>query len=376
MSFKPVPRSKTPVLMMVSELDAGGIERDVARAAMSLDRRIFEPHVAAFYPFGMRYNELRAAGIPILDLPVRSLKSPETLKFAIELRRYLKNKAIQVFHAWDSSAILFGIPVAKLSGTPILVSSVLGHRSLRSRRTLALVRAIDPLSDAVVTNCQFLASHLIKDEKLAASKVHVCHNLVDTQVFTPTIESNDTDRTTTTIGTVACLRPVKNIEMLMCAFARLRDTHRAIRLLIVGSGPCYPALEALRTRLSLKDSCRFVPSTPNVVDWLHSIDVFVSTSRLEGMSNALLEAMACACAIVATDVGGTPELLGSNERGLLCRSEDVADLVEKIETLLQHPSMRTELAARAAQFVREKMTLQQSVCCIASLYQRLLAGHG
>src|SRR3974390_2593728 len=161
---EPSPRGKIPILMMVRELDVGGIERDVARTAMTLDRRIFEPRVAAFCPFGMRYNELRAAGVPILDLPVRSLKSPETLKFATKLRRYLRSNAIQIFHAWDNSA-MFGIPVAKLSGTPVLVSSVLGHRSLTNRRTLAWVRAIDPLSDAFVTNCRFLASHLINDEK-------------------------------------------------------------------------------------------------------------------------------------------------------------------------------------------------------------------
>src|SRR5450755_4758118 len=76
-----------PVLLMVRELDQGGVERDVAKIAVHLDRTRFVPHVATYYARGLRYQELRSAGIPILDLPLRKLASGETIRLGVKLWR-------------------------------------------------------------------------------------------------------------------------------------------------------------------------------------------------------------------------------------------------------------------------------------------------
>src|SRR5579864_1108152 len=76
-----------PVLITTRELDQGGVERDVTKIAMHLDRARFEPHVGAFYAHGLRYDELRAAGIPILDLPLRSLFSRQAFSLARKMLR-------------------------------------------------------------------------------------------------------------------------------------------------------------------------------------------------------------------------------------------------------------------------------------------------
>src|SRR5215469_4165492 len=90
-----------PILLFVRELNHGGIERDVAKLAMWLDRSRFEPHVACYSPTGLRYEDLRAAGVPILPLPVSSVASRSALSAAFPLRRYIALHQIRIVHAWD-----------------------------------------------------------------------------------------------------------------------------------------------------------------------------------------------------------------------------------------------------------------------------------
>ena len=111
-----------PVLITVRELDQGGVERDVAKIATHLDRERFDPHVMAFWAHGFRYDELRAAGVPVIEIPVRSLTSIETLRLAAELRRYIKQHGFQVVHSYDASYV-FACTVARLSGVPVTIGS-------------------------------------------------------------------------------------------------------------------------------------------------------------------------------------------------------------------------------------------------------------
>ena len=123
--------------------------------------------------------------------------------------------------------------------------------------------------------------------------------------------------------------------MLQEAFSRVRHLDPNMKLVIVGSGPQLPSLQENAVRLGIADANVFIPATRDVASWMRSMDIFVLPSYSEAFSNSLLEAMACGCSVVGSRVGGTPELIGSNdERGFLFKSGDVADLASKLTKLI------------------------------------------
>ena len=119
------------------------------------------------------------------------------------------------------------------------------------------------------------------------------------------------------IGMVGVLRPEKGLSTLLEAFADVRPVVPNARLLILGSGPMLPELQNQARSLGIFDSCVFEPSTDRVDDWLQHVDIFVLPSMSEALSNALMEAMACGCCPIASNVGGNPELIEDGVRGLL-----------------------------------------------------------
>ena len=104
-----------------------------------------------------------------------------------------------------------------------------------------------------------------------------------------------------------------------------------------------------------------------------AIDIFVLPSFSEAFSNSLLEAMACGCAVIGSRVGGTPELIGAEERGLLFTSGDAAELARKMSILIERESLRRELGGRAARFARENLTIDIAARRTAEIYEKLLA---
>jgi glycosyltransferase involved in cell wall biosynthesis len=145
-----------------------------------------------------------------------------------------------------------------------------------------------------------------------------------------------------------------------------------MKLVMVGSGVELPRLEANAARLGIVGASVFIPATGQVAEWLRAIDIFVLPSYSEAFSNSLLEAMACGCAVIGSRVGGTPELIGDNERGLLFTSGDCADLARQLAKLVEDKSLRLELAGRAARFARENLTIEIAARRTAEIYEKWL----
>ncbi len=363
----------TPVLMTVRELHYGGIQRDVAKLATQIDRSQFEPHVATYQTEGIRVEELRRAGVPILHLPVTSLKSPTAFSAAIRMRRYVREHGIRLVHAFDSSAV-FTVPVARALSLPAVLSSTLGSRELLDQRSRRQMRFTDRMVDAVVVNCEAMRRHMIDDEHVPGGRIQLCYNGVDTGEFFPGAarEHFPAADNTFVIGAVCVLRPEKALNLLQEAFARVRHLKRRMKLLIVGSGPELARLEANARRLGIQDESVFVPATSVVLQFLHALDIFVLCSHSEAFSNGLLEAMACGCPAVGSRVGGTPELIGNDERGLLFEAGNAGDLAEKLTALIQNDPLRRELGSRAAEFAKTKLSIEIAALRLANIYEDML----
>src|SRR5262249_54583609 len=152
------------------------------------------------------------------------------------------------------------------------------------------------------------------------------------------------------IGTVCVLRPEKALSLLQEAFAQVLPANPGIKLAIVGEGSELPRLRENAVRLGLGANCLLVSATRDVSRWMRAIDIFVLPSYSEAFSNSLLEAMACGCCVVGSRVGGTPELIGDNERGRLFENGSVDSLAGELARLIADPGLRRELGSRAAQF--------------------------
>jgi glycosyltransferase involved in cell wall biosynthesis len=358
---------------MVRELGLGGIERDVAKLALRMDRTRFTPHVATYKLEGPRYDELKAAGIPILHLKFPSLLSKQAIQAAVRFRRFLREHEIKIVHAFDPSSV-FGVPLARLLRTPVVLSSQLGHRELHDPRTRKQLRLVDKLSDVVVVNCEALRRHLVNGFGVPAHRIELCYNGVETKEFFPAVQSRpvEVQDASLVIGAVCVLRPEKGLDLLQEAFARVRHLAPGSKLLIVGNGPELERLRRSSGDLGLGDSALFHPAVAAVAPMMRAIDIFVLSSHSEAFSNALLEAMACGCCVVGSRVGGTPELIGNDERGLLFENGNAADLAEKLAKLMQDVELRRELAERAAVFARTKLTIEANVERMIQIYDGLL----
>jgi glycosyltransferase involved in cell wall biosynthesis len=371
------PRNQPiPVLLMTRELGIGGCERDLAKLALGIDRARFDPHVACFVSGGFRAQELERAGLPILDLGVPSFRSRSFPSALRRLSRYITSRRIQILHALDVPANLLGAAVGFARRVPVVITSQLGARDLYDRRTQRMLRWTDRLAHLVVVNCEFQRQQLISREGVPASRIAVCYNGVDREDFRPPADPSARRNilppplraASLVIGTVAALRPEKDLATLIEAFSRVQRVREGMRLVLVGDGPMLETWRSLAERLGIAPLCHFEPATANVADWIRAIDIFVLCSTSESFSNSLLEAMACGCCPVASRVGGLPEMIIDEENGLLIEAGNPADLAAKLERVIRDDRLRATLGARAAQHAHAKFSVQTFVRNMEELY--------
>jgi L-malate glycosyltransferase len=356
-----------PILLMAHSLGHGGGERQLALTALNIDRNRFEPHVACCEG-GFWVDRLRDAGVRFFFMGPRSLVSPSALREARRLRAYIREHGIRIVQTFDYSMNVLGVPAARSVRGVIVISNLRCHASLIPRRYRLLNLMAIRISAAVVVNSEALRRHLHDDYSIRLRKIFTCYNGIDTAVFHPGAR---TEWKSLVVGTVCVLRPEKNLALLLEAFRAVARDFNGIRLVIAGSGPEEPALRALARTLKIR--CMFHPSTPDVADVLRRIDVFVLPSLSEGLSNALMEAMACGCCVIASEVGGNPELVSDGATGLLFPSRNREALIARLSEVLGDPQRRHSLAAAAADRIRKEFSLARAVENMQEIYETIAA---
>jgi glycosyltransferase involved in cell wall biosynthesis len=231
------------------------------------------------------------------------------------------------------------------------------------------------MSHGVVANSEAAAACLVRGYHYPASRIQVCHNGLDPAEFPPLPRRRVPELADAglVVGVVCVLRPEKNLGQLLEAFARVRRRRVHLRLLIVGGGPEEATLRALARQLSLSEVCCLLPSTPDVGSALRSIDIFVHPSLSEGLPNAVMEAMASGCAVIASRVGGTPELIEDGVSGRLVNPGDLDDLIAALGALIDDPASRARLAAAGTARIAREFSLRSSALRLEQIYESYLA---
>jgi L-malate glycosyltransferase len=363
-----------PVLFVIHSLGHGGMERQVAALARTLDRQQYEPHVAAVLD-GFRAEEMRREGISILNIPIRSFFDPGTVSLARYLRRYIRKHGIRLVHMFDPGLSLVTMAAARSCRGVGLLSSLRCNMQLVPLKYRYLWLTAHWIADGVVANSEAGRQQLREGYHFPLARIEVCHNGVDTRWFSPEGRERlePVKNASLVLGCVSVLRAEKNLEQLIEAFARVQARISGAKLLLMGSGPEEAKLKDLAVRLGAADACCFLPSAADVRGALRSIDIFVLPSLSEGLPNSVMEAMACGCCVIASNVGGCPELIEHGVHGLLVPSADLEALTSQIAAAAEQPEWRQQMAEAGAARMRREFSLDRAACRMGEIYQRHLS---
>jgi glycosyltransferase involved in cell wall biosynthesis len=359
------------VLQLLQGLAIGGIERMVLDLVFACDPGLVATQFCTFDRQGRLAADVLARGMSIHS---RKRHGGFDVGFVLWLAGLLRRERIRILHGHNATAFFYGAAAASLvPGTRFLYTE--HDRAFPTPwRERGLHALLARRVDAVATVSSTLRDNLVRYEAFPRDRVHVIKNGVALRPPTRDREALRADLglgLRPTAGIVARLAPVKNHELLLGAWKLVLEGCPEAVLLVVGNGSQESRLRAQAASLGLGDAVRFLGFRLDIPELLQALDVFVLSSRSEGLSLTLLEAEAAGLPIVATRVGGNPEVVCDGESGILVPSGEPRPLAEALARLLQDPALRARMGERGRSLYREHFTLEAMVRGYERVYRRL-----
>ncbi len=319
--------------------------------------------------------ELERSGVRVLNLGRRSSWSAAPWS---KLWWLLAHDRVDVVHAHMPRANVPGALLARAARVPVVVTHE--HGSVRYADPLrrALNRTVvGPLSDAVLAVSDWDRRRLVAEQGLPESRVRVFRNgILPLPADVPDVRPELTAPDVPIVGALGRLDPVKGYDTLIAAVARLCAEGVRLRCVIAGLGPEEARLRRLIHQSGLGREVTLLGLREDVPALLRAFDVAVMASRSEGAPLAIIEYMAAGLPIVATRVGGIPELIEPGVHGILVEPDDPVALADGIRRLLEHPTEAATLAAAARARQRAEFDLDVVVAQLQELYLSLYLGRG
>ncbi|MBX3027549.1 glycosyltransferase [bacterium] len=369
-----VPRR---VLYTINRMEVGGSQTHLLQVLRLIDRERFEPLLCCLTGKGSLLDAARATGATVIDGGVHRLRAPSTLAAIARLQRFMRRERIDVVHNYLLRANVVGTLAARAARVPVVLTSKRGCHE-RHGYEMAGARLSNRLADCVTANADAVRDFVHGHEGCPREKMVVIPSGIDTERFTPLPPGDYKTRLgvpaeAVVVGSLTRMRVRKGVEEFLRAMAAICAERPAVHVVIAGDVTLDAELQALVDATGLGDRLHLLGRRSDVPEVLSAFDLFVLSSHDEGMSNAILEAMAMERPVVATAVGGTVEVVGEGTTGHLVPARDADALARGIRRVLDDRERGRAMGARGRQVVVDRFSAQAMVRQMEALYSRLLA---
>ncbi|MFN8791622.1 MAG: glycosyltransferase [Bdellovibrionales bacterium] len=366
------------ILHLGTELTWRGGENQMRLLIEGLQSKV-ETQIAATPRKSVAFREKRWA-CPTYDLASGSPYDPRNMW---KLARLIRKNRIQILDAHTAKAHTLALNVAPF--VPDL--KIVVHRrvdNVPKSQVLTRRKYLHPRVSVFTAISRFIGQVLI-DYGVNPNKVKVARSAVSSKAYEALERSTcqtywrqklNLPTNHVLIGNASALSPQKGYETLLQAAAILKTKTQDFSVLIAGDGGLRPSLERLSLQLKLENHVHFVGFLKDVPQFLKSLDILAVPSNNEGLGTIILDGLLAGCSVVASRVGGIPEIIHNHQTGLLIEPGDSQKLAEYLETLIRQPELRLHMAQQGAQWVQREFSLDSMIQGNLMIYQELLAQGG
>jgi glycosyltransferase involved in cell wall biosynthesis len=372
---------KIKLLQMLTNFHIGGTERQVANLALGIDSSHFDLHLACLRHSGELLAELETLRAPRPEFRIGSLYSPKTFWQGLRLAHYVRRNLIQIVHSYGFYPNVFTVPIARLAGASIVVASIRNTCDLLTPTQRRLQKMVCRLADCVLVNAQAIRQNLI-EEGYDPNNIVVIRNGITLPKSVGKGRGSVLRQelglplSARLVAVFSRLNRMKGVQYFLDAAIILAKRFPDVCFLVVGDGGSKKELEAHACRLGLGQRVVFTGFRGDVPDLLCEVAVSVLPSLSEGTSNTLLESMAAGIPVIATTVGGNPEVIQDGISGLLVPPRDSGALAAATARLLEDENLALRLGRAGMRRVSEIFSIEGSVHETEHLYRRLVEAKG
>jgi sugar transferase (PEP-CTERM/EpsH1 system associated) len=372
------------VLHVLHHLVIGGMENGLVNLVNKMPQSAYRHAICCIEGFSDFRQRIQRPDVEVIPLHRSKIGVWHMRRELFALCRQLRPAIV---HSRNTSGLDAILP-SLLAGVPNRVHGEhgwdVGDLRGTSRRSILLRRLHSPFVSRYVTVSRDLSIYLQRNVGIRKKRiVHIC-NGVDTDRFHPgdrlrtSLPPDFQDPSLFLIGTVGRLQPVKDQQTLLRAFATACNArvegHERLRLVVVGDGPLMNDLRNLARSLGIERRTWFAGAIGNVSQVLGALDLFVLTSLNEGISNTILEALASGVPVIASDVGGNPELIDAGRTGSLVPAGSAGGFAAEITRFLAEPDLQRNHGEAARLAAVERFSLTAMVARYRALYDELCQG--
>jgi len=369
------------VLKFLNNFLIGGTERQFVHVANGLDRSRFSVDIACFERAGPLLQAVKP-DTPVHHYPVRgSFYNWSSIASQFRLLSHLRRRQYDLVHTYGWYPNVFAVPASRLAKRPAVIASLRDAGAYMTPTKIRALKFACNLADCVLAN-SLAGRNWLVEQGVPETKIEVIHNgiVVPEHSGKPAGKSVREEfgipRQTPICACIGRLVSGKGIDFYLRAARILVDRGYDVRFLMIGAHSaekrCQSNLDVLARDLNLGRRLIFTGQRQDVPEILREVDVVVHPSLTEGLSNVILEAMAAGIPVVATRVGGNPELVEHGRSGFLVPAENADEIANAIARLLDQPQMARSFGERARQRVINEFSIERMLATTEALYMRLI----